>query len=399
MAAQNGNDQVYTFSYATPGEVWAMGVAMPAACALVVGLRFMTRNMQKARIGIDDWLILGGLITFIGIGMCFIIGAATHAFGYPTPPYPADLTTEDEILNYVLPISELVGKLEFAIQLIMMVCYGFVKLSIVAFYRRIFVVNKRTTFDIITRVTGVVIFLWVFTFILIIIFPCGSHIDNNWGTAAQQEAHCLVIGYTSLEGLAASDFIIDVVLLALPIPMIWSLRMTPVKKIAVTGIMMLGAASLAASIARLVLYLQTQQAAIQEIPVDFDESITLIMYWSTIETGLALIAACLPTLSYLFNGVSLQSAVNSVRSALSLGSVRSTRKSTEPSRAEVSNPYIDIEANNSSSSYAKMFPQPEKAVASTNYPLQPIADHDTKYDTKPMQEQSTITTVRNGLEA
>ena len=63
--------------------------------------------------------------------------------------------------------------------------------------------------------------------------------------------------------------------------------MTPVKKIAVTGIMMLGAAlvtamkvlphstliccrSLAASIARLVLYLQTQQAAIQEIPVDFD---------------------------------------------------------------------------------------------------------------------------------
>lgn len=62
MAAQNGKDQVYTFSYATPGEVWAMGVAMPAACALVVGLRFMTRNMQKARIGIDDWLILGGLV-------------------------------------------------------------------------------------------------------------------------------------------------------------------------------------------------------------------------------------------------------------------------------------------------------------------------------------------------
>ena len=63
--------------------------------------------------------------------------------------------------------------------------------------------------------------------------------------------------------------------------------MTPIKKIAVTGIMMLGAASvmtakihfpiplisdrsLAASIARLVLYLQTQKAAIEEIPVDFD---------------------------------------------------------------------------------------------------------------------------------
>lgn len=102
----------------------------------------------------------------------------------------------------------------------MMVCYGFVKLSIIAFYRRIFVVNKRTTFDIITQVTAVVIFLWVITFILIIIFPCENHIDNNWGTAAQQGEHCLKIGYTSLEGLAASDFIIDVVLITLPIPMV-----------------------------------------------------------------------------------------------------------------------------------------------------------------------------------
>lgn len=118
----------------------------------------------------------------------------------------------DEWLRYL--------QLEFAIQLLTMVCYGFVKLSIIAFYRRIFVVNKRTTFDVITRVTGVVIFLWVITFILIIIFPCGYHISDNWGSAASQEAHCLVIGYTSLEGLAASDFILDVVILALPIPMV-----------------------------------------------------------------------------------------------------------------------------------------------------------------------------------
>lgn len=119
------------------------------------------------------------------------------------------------------------------------------------------------------------------------------------------------------------------------------------------------------------------------------------MYWSTIESGLALIAACLPTLSYLFNGFSVQSAVNSVRSAFSLGSVRSTRKS-EPSRAEVSNPYIDIEANNSSSSYAKIFPRPEKADASTNYPLQTMTDQ--KERDKEMHDQ-TNTTVRNDLEA
>ena len=134
------------------------------------------------------------------------------------------------------------------------------------------------------------------------------------------------------------------------------------------------------------------------------------MYWSTLESGLALIAACLPTLSYLFNGFSVQSAVNSVRSALSLGSVRSTRKS-DVSRADVTNPYIDIEANNSSSSsYAKIFPRPEKAVADANYPLQPMVDkedktmHDQSIRTVQSNGDKTMhgqpnSTVRNGLEA
>ena len=88
------------------------------------------------------------------------VGAATYAFGYPTPPLPANLTTENEILNYIEPLPELVGKvctlcgvtlayadyaqLEFAIQLLTVTCYGLVKLSILAFYRRLFVTNKRT---------------------------------------------------------------------------------------------------------------------------------------------------------------------------------------------------------------------------------------------------------------
>lgn len=111
-------------------------------------------------------------------------------------------------------------QLEFALQLLTMVCYGFVKLSILAFYRQIFVINKRTAFDIVTIVAGWVIFLWTITFILIIIFPCGGHVDNNQGSAAQQIKHCLVIGYTSLDGLAASDFILDLFLFLLPLPMV-----------------------------------------------------------------------------------------------------------------------------------------------------------------------------------
>ena len=104
----------------------------------------------------------------------------------------------------------------------MMICYGFVKISIIAFYRRIFATNKRTIFDIVTKITMVVVFLWVITFILIIVFPCGIHVDANWGPPVQQLAYCQSIGYTSLEGLAGSDLILDVALIVLPIPIVSS---------------------------------------------------------------------------------------------------------------------------------------------------------------------------------
>ena len=109
-------------------------------------------------------------------------------------------------------------QLQFAFQILMVICYGFIKISIVCFYRRIFVTRKRTAFDVVTTAVNVVLFLWSLTFILIIIFPCGRHIYANWGTPASQIAYCEAIGHTSEEGLAASDLILDVVLLVLPLP-------------------------------------------------------------------------------------------------------------------------------------------------------------------------------------
>ena len=50
------------------------------------------------------------------------------------------------------------------------------------------------------------------------------------------------------------------------------------------------------------------------------------MYWSVLESGLALIAACLPTLSFLFKAPTIQSAVKRGRSALSLRSWHSSKK-------------------------------------------------------------------------
>jgi len=368
MAAINGTATVTSFQYITAPEIWSLGIVMPIVTTSIVAVRFNTRRRQKLPFGIDEWLILGANITFIGIAVCFIIGVAKHVFGYTTPPLPANLVTDDEILNYLEPAVELVGKLEFALQLLTVVCYGFIKLSILAFYRQVFVVNKRSAFDKIVIGFAWVVFLWTITFILIIIFPCGSHVDNNWGTASQQIAHCLVIGYTSLDGLAASDFILDLVLICLPLPMIWQLHMRTSRKAAVSGIMLLGAAALGASLTRLVLYVQTQRAAEELIPVDFDEEITLQMYWSGLECGLAIIAACLPKLSSLVARFSVQAAVRSVRSVFSLHSANRSQTGS----SGMGNAYVDIEGTSKTSSKAQIYVENEITMDSEAIPMDAV---------------------------
>ena len=101
-----------------------------------------------------------------------------------------------------------------------------------------------------------------------------------------------------------------------------------------------------ASIARLILYIQVLKAIPAEIPVDTNcegsdsfptsttsteyfpiVSLTVSYYWSLLEAGLALIAACLPPMSYLFTHFNIHSVINSIRSTLSLHSFRSSQHS------------------------------------------------------------------------
>ena len=51
--------------------------------------------------------------------------------------------------------------------------------------------------------------------------------------------------------------------------------------------------------------------------------VSLVLFWAMIQMGVAVVVASLPTLRPLFHGVSVESVVRSIRSAVSLHSVRS----------------------------------------------------------------------------
>ena len=53
----------FSFHYVNGQDTMAIGIALPIVCILIVALRFWTRNLQKVIVGLDDWLIVGGLVS------------------------------------------------------------------------------------------------------------------------------------------------------------------------------------------------------------------------------------------------------------------------------------------------------------------------------------------------
>ncbi len=80
--------------------------------------------------------------------------------------------------------------------------------------------RKWSTFDIVTKVSTLAIVLWTIAFFLVNVFGCGKHFDYGWGPLVEEE-HC-VDGLKELEALIISDFLTDLLVILLPIPIVGS---------------------------------------------------------------------------------------------------------------------------------------------------------------------------------
>nr|AUW30967.1 putative GNAT-family acetyltransferase [Cladonia uncialis subsp. uncialis] len=221
---------------------------------------------------------------------------------------------------------------------------GAIKLSFVFFFRRIFVVNKSSRFAHVTTAMIVVISLWIVAFFFGFLLACKDHTSIWWNAASQNSC----FNFLAFEnGFALSDSLMDVMIMAMPVPMVWRLHMTTGRKIAVTGIFAFGLLAVIASLERLIVFYQAKHVAFKP-GTDTDLLKTLILFWSLIESVMALLAVCLPALHTLFRKSSLESVIRSVRTMASLGS--------ETRRSQVS--HTDIEnRSESTTSYAQMVPR------------------------------------------
>ena len=117
---------------------------------------------------------------------------------------------------------------------------GFVKLSFVFFFRRIFCTGQSNhVFNIASAVVAVIMALWVVAVFLWFLFSCPDNFGGRWTSVKIYHSSCPTDGISDL-GLASSDIITDVMIFALPIPMVVQLNTKLTRKLIILGVFVLG---------------------------------------------------------------------------------------------------------------------------------------------------------------
>ena len=189
-------------------------------------------------IGMGITLVIGWrLCPCLFISLTNFVGLHGKAIAYATPYEPSlDPTEELTAVNSTLQLMGIVStplavkvlqliwriKVQYAFVLLMVLGFGFIKLSIAFFYRRLFVTARQTLFDRATKIAIIIVLLWTVSFFFGLLFSCGTHISANWGSVQDQVLYCGAAVNLG-NAMVVSDLITDVMILCLPLPVVSSL--------------------------------------------------------------------------------------------------------------------------------------------------------------------------------
>lgn len=266
----------------SPGEVLKSNRSLAIFCVVVVFtitstasiiLRLVAKRINKARLAIEDYVILAAQFLLYGMGSAvmlevFLASAGHHAYAIP----PANVATFLKIL------------------VAMQVFYGsvlaLIKTSICLFYIKIFFVKP---FRIACWIVIAFIICWG-TMVVLTGFLLCTPLAFNWdptipgGKCANERAAFIAVGVL--------DLLTDVCVFVLPIPMIWQLQVAKGNKMALFAIFGLGILTMVISILRI-------QALLATDFLDITFSASYPLLWSFLEPALGITVACGPTLGPL----------------------------------------------------------------------------------------------------
>ncbi|KAJ8065330.1 hypothetical protein OCU04_006020 [Sclerotinia nivalis] len=268
----------------------------------------------------------------LGLGINNIIGASIGNLGGHIHLDAEGLPAFDHSLTTFL-------QTEWAAQILSVLSLTFAKLSVVLLYRRIF---RGDLFNRICWGLISIIGCWGISFFFATVFECFP-VHDVWSTLYGQPRSC----YDYLPmffATAISNFIIDVMILATPLPIIWKLQMPVQQKVAVSGIFLLGAFVCGISIARIYFFVQASHGFDNNYDVTYNLAPTI--YWTQLESAIAVISACLPTLRPFFASRGTESIINTWRSKFSLMRFGSSRSLVSSKNQGYNDMHLTGEENN-----------------------------------------------------
>ncbi|KAL8698486.1 MAG: hypothetical protein Q9201_006541 [Fulgogasparrea decipioides] len=194
----------------------AFGITLGFAITSVL-LRFVSRHITRAPLGLDDWIIVLGLICAIGYivgqSVCIHYGLGRHLI-VVTDPISFAKALDASVIFYIASLAA-------------------TKISILFLYRRIF---PKREFHAILWGVGAFILAFTIANILFVAFQC-KPISGAWNPFIK--AKCINTEGGILSA-AVLTIVTDVIILCLPLPSVWKLQLPTIRKFQLICIFLLG---------------------------------------------------------------------------------------------------------------------------------------------------------------
>ncbi|KAL8804663.1 MAG: hypothetical protein Q9200_005740 [Gallowayella weberi] len=223
------------------------------------------------------------------------------------------------------------------------------KISILLLYRRIFSTRR---FRQATTIVGSLCVGWCIAAIVADIFQCRP-IHAAFDPEKLFTNRCMNL-QAYYRGVTASNLVLDLIVLSMPLCMVWKLTLDTKQKISLSGIFLLGGLVCVASLMRL---MTTGDLKAK----DFTYKAVNLYMWSQIEPATALVCACIPTYRPLFVWLN-----TSVLSGLSFSRSRGSSSGRKSSKTAGSGSGKDSKSSSAESDVTELIErQPDKESQDT----------------------------------
>ncbi|KAI1111872.1 hypothetical protein F5Y14DRAFT_288999 [Nemania sp. NC0429] len=253
---------------------FVIDIVFSVLCIFFLGLRFWSARFSRRKLYIDDYAAVAAFVSKSGLTGAQFWGTFNGLGKHITELSLSQLTIQVKIL-LISEFSYLLGT-------------AFVKLSMLCLYHRIYTTRifRRWVYFVIALDV-----IYVISFIPLFLTNC-IPLSQYWDPKPTGWCRDTIAGDNAT---LAVNLVLDLLVLALPLPVLWRLQMSIRDKLTVTAMFGFGFVTIALVIWRLVVTQQTRESP------DWTATLCTVGIIASLEIYLGIIAVCIPTLGPLFN--------------------------------------------------------------------------------------------------